>query len=101
MAHYLVTARPVPERLPDLAAALERGAFATLRPFGKALTYSLKHARIQADGRATWEEEDYCRPPLAEERAAVLDHYFEGLEVERVREGEGWHRIERLPPLLS
>lgn len=25
-----------------------------------------------------WEEEDYCRPPLAEERAAVLD-LFPGL----------------------
>jgi hypothetical protein len=39
-------------------------------------------------------------PPLAEERAAVLDSYFEGIAVEPVAEGEGWWRIEALPPLF-
>jgi len=47
-----------------------------------------------------WEEEDYCRPPLAQERAAVLDRYFEALAVEAVAEGTGWQRIAELPPLF-
>jgi hypothetical protein len=49
---------------------------------------------------AVWEEEDYCRPPLAEERAAVLDDYFDQIEVEPVTPGEGWEQIERLPFLF-
>jgi hypothetical protein len=52
------------------------------------------------DGTAVWEEEDYCRPPLAEERAAVLDHYFDGIAVERVERGAGWRRIADLPRLF-
>jgi hypothetical protein len=47
-----------------------------------------------------WEEEDYCQPPLAEERAAVLDHYFDGLQVEAVSRDSGWRRIESLPRLF-
>ena len=67
--------------------------------FGKALTRSLNEARTQPDGIAIWEEEDYCSPPLAEERAAVLDRYFDEISVEQVAAGEGWKRIEALPML--
>jgi hypothetical protein len=49
---------------------------------------------------AVWEEEDYCRPPLKEERAAVLDEYFDQLQVERVEHGAGWEQIAALPPLF-
>jgi hypothetical protein len=100
MAHYLVTARPDPERLPTLLERLCADAFSGLRPFGRALTYSLRHARIAGDGHAVWEEEDYCSPPLAEERAAVLDKFFSDLAVERVERGAGWERIRSLPPLF-
>ena len=100
MAHYLVTARPNPDRLSKLRSELARDAFIDLNPFGHALTESLSNARVQSDGRATWEEEDYCRPPLAEERAAVLDHYFGELEVRPVSPGSGWAQIRALPPLF-
>jgi hypothetical protein len=100
MAHYLVTAHPNPDRLPKLRSELERDAFIHLKPFGHALTESLLNARLQPDGLATWEEEDYCRPPLAEERAAVLDHYFGELEVRPVSPGSGWAEIKALPPLF-
>jgi len=36
---------------------------------------------------------------LAEERAAVLDRYFDGITVERVNAGEGWKQIQVLPKL--
>ena len=100
MAHYLVTAKPKADRLDALLANLRKNAYASLRPFGKALTYSLRNARIREDGYATWEEEDYCSPPLAEERAAALDEFFDQLEVSPVEEGTGWDTIEGLPRLF-
>lgn len=101
MAYWLVRARPKEERLAELRRELERGSYAELRPFGRALTASLRGARRREDGLAVWEEEDYCVPPLKEERAAVLDRFFDGIEVEAVAEGEGWKRIESLPRLFA
>jgi len=100
MAHYLVTARPKRGRLAELEARLGRAEFVDLRPFGQALSLSLNGARLQGDGTAVWEEEDYCRPPLAEERAAVLDAYFDGIAVRPVDRGEGWREIADLPRLF-
>jgi|SRR3954462_827771 hypothetical protein len=101
MAHYIVRAKPKPDRLGELHQRLRETAFIDLRPFGKALTHSLCGARMQPDGLAVWEEEDYCSPPLAQERAAVLDTYFDEITVERVNAGEGWKQIESLPKLNS
>jgi len=101
MAYYLVRAKPKAERLGELQERLQKDSFVGLRPFGNALTHSLKEARTQPDGIAIWEEEDYCSPPLAEERAAVLDKYFDEISVEPVGAGEGWKRIEALPKLNS
>jgi hypothetical protein len=101
MAHYIVRAKPKPDRLDELHQRLRESAFVNLRPFGKALTHSLNEARLESDGIAIWEEEDYCSPPLAQERAAVLDTYFDEITVERVNAGEGWKRIERLRKLSS
>jgi hypothetical protein len=100
MAYYLVTARPVAARIEDLETRLGERAFMELSPFGPALSSSLERARRLPDGTAVWEEEDYCRPPLAQERAAVLDHYFEGISVEPVEPGQGWQQISGLPPLF-
>ena len=99
MAHYIVRAKPKMNRLAELHQRLAENAYINLRPFGKALTYSLNNAHMQPDGTAVWEEEDYCSPPLAEERVAVLDAYFDEITVEPVREGEGWKQIETLPKL--
>ena len=100
MAYYLVSARPIAQRLNDLESKLSERAFEALRPFGPALTASLESARRRPDGTAVWEEEDYCRPPLAQEKEAVLDHYFEEISVEPVERHGGWERIEELPPLF-
>lgn len=99
MAHYLVRAVPVEDRLPELRRWLEGGEISQMRPFGNTLQHSLEHARLTDDGEAVWEEEDYCRPPLAQERAAVLDRHFTDIRVESVSQGEGWARIEALPRL--
>jgi hypothetical protein len=101
MAHYLVRAQPKPERLDRLAAELDRDAFIEMSPFGRALTKGLKGARHEDEETVVWEEEDYCSPPLAMEREAVLDEYFDRIEVEEVERDEGWGRIEDLPPLFA
>jgi len=100
MAHYLVTAKPKSDRLVALLRNLQSEAYASMRPFGKTMTHSLENARLREDGYATWEEEDYCSPPLAQERAAALDELFEDLNVTPVQEGTGWEKIEGLPWLF-
>ena len=99
MAHYLVRAPPRAARLQELEDRLRAEAFVDLEPFGRALTKGLRNARLDAAG-AIWEEEDYCSPPLAEERAAVLDAYFDEIAVEPVAQGRGWQQIASLPPLF-
>lgn len=100
MAHYLVRATPAEAKLEELREKLDRDAFVDMEPFGRAITRSLEDARWDADEQeAVWEEEDYCSPPLEQERAAVLDDFFDDIRVERVEDGEGWKRIEDLPGL--
>lgn len=100
MAHYLITAVPREGLLSELEERLERDELSGLRPFGRALTRSLRAARRLPNGKAMWEEEDYCDPPLAQERAAVLDRYFEQLTVEPVVEGSGWALIDAFPAMF-
>jgi hypothetical protein len=100
MAFYLVEAKPRQSLMPELGERLARDEFVGMRPFGRALTHSLRNARIRTDGIAVWEEEDYCSPPLAQEREALLDTYFGDLRVEPVGKGAGWERIEALPRLF-
>jgi hypothetical protein len=99
MAYYLVRANPVEELLPELRQRLDSGEIRDMRPFGQALQYSLENARQKEEGVAVWEEEDYCSPPLAQERAAILDTYFKELDVERVEKNEGWKKIASLPKM--
>ena len=100
MTHYIVRAEPESEWLDELRDRLDREEFKDMRPFGRAITKSLENARHDPEtGEAVWEEEDYCSPPLAMERDAVLDDYFGDISVERVNQGEGWDRIDDLPSL--
>ncbi|MEZ4727951.1 MAG: hypothetical protein R3E79_12550 [Caldilineaceae bacterium] len=64
------------------------------------MSHGLNNARWESDTVAIWEEEDYCSPPLAMERAAVLDDYFDEIRVERVQADEGWAQIEALPKVF-
>lgn len=96
MAYYLVKAKLLESKRSKLAKRLESGEVRQMKPFGKALDYSLKNARDNGDGFWIWEEEDYCSPPLAMERAALLDAYFVNLDVEKVEKDKGWQHIEQL-----
>jgi len=98
MSYYLVTAKPLNDLQP-LKLELDRGEIKVMRPFGPALDHSLNNARRAEGGWVTWEEEDYCSPPLAQERAAVLDRYFVELSVVKVTRDEGWKQIDHLSKL--
>jgi len=101
MAYYLVKAQVQEDLLAELRTRLDSGEINKMRPFGRALQYGLDHARLDPQGGnwLVWEEEDYCVPPLAQERAAVLDTYFTNLGVEMVEAGKGWAQIEGLKRL--
>ncbi len=96
----MVEAAAREELLPELEERLEKDEFLSMRPFGGSVTFSLRGARRRPDGGVVWEEEDYCSPPLAQERAAVLDEYFRDLRVTAVQRNEGWAQIRDLPPLF-
>jgi hypothetical protein len=100
MAFYLVTATPRSSLMAELSHRLTRNEFVALKPFGPALSQALRSARHLPNGQAMWEEEDYCNPPLAQEREAVLDRYFDGLSVEPVVPGTGWALIQDFPALF-
>ena len=102
MAYYLVKARPDAERMGELYERLEHAELERMQPFGDALTEALENARFNPEtGEALWEEEDYCRPPLRQERNAVLDDYFDEIAVERVYGNQGWEQIDELPSLWT
>lgn len=105
MSHYLVRAKPIPEKMEELRARIARGEIVKMIPFGRGLHNSLSDARWDGGrggggGWALWEELDFCNPPLKIEREAVLDEYFESFKVEPVAQGEGWAQIRTLPRLL-
>jgi hypothetical protein len=104
MAFYLVKARPRMDLLESLQSELNSGKISKMKPFGRSLQYSLENARIDTEDRdfASWVEEDYCSPPLAMEREAVLDQYFNDITVEKVKsEKDAWNRIDDKPRLWS
>jgi len=101
MAFYLVTAKPIRSKINELRKWLDSGEVRAMRPFGQALHTGLESARWKSDGVAIWEEEDYCIPPLAQKRAAVLDAYFTDLKVQHVNMGEGWEKIGSLEKLWN
>lgn len=97
MALYLVKAKPRKELMKNLRRELDSGNISKLVPFGEELHHGLDNAR--ADGsHAYWVEEDYCSPPLAMERASVLDRYFDDISVDPVdSEEQGWNKIRDKP----
>jgi hypothetical protein len=99
MALYLVKAKPRKDLMKNLRQELNSGQISKLKPFGEELHHGLDNARIE-NNYAYWVEEDYCSPPLAMERASVLDRYFDDITVEPVKSDEqGWNKIKSKPAM--
>ncbi len=68
----------------DFYRRLTDGSIAAQRPDGAEILASMERAVLADDGRTEWTERCYCDPPLAHERATVLDAHFEDFLIEPV-----------------
>ncbi|MEM9470707.1 MAG: hypothetical protein AAGA00_02035, partial [Pseudomonadota bacterium] len=65
---------------------------------------SMERAVVNAEGETEWSEICYCEPPLAHERATVLDLHFDDIRTEPVEayvRCEGQAFMEYLEELVS
>jgi hypothetical protein len=76
---YDVRARLKAGTAAELLARLTDGSIKAQRPDGGEIVAAMKRAVVGADGTIAWSEMCFCDPPLAHERATVLDRYFDGL----------------------
>ena len=76
---YRVTARFKPATAGELRRRLDDGTIAAQQPDGQEMVDSLRRAVVKDDGGVMWSERCYCQPPLAHERATILDHYFDDI----------------------
>lgn len=92
----------------DTAAAflakLTDGTIGKQRPDGPELVASMKRAVVNAKDKIEWTEVCYCEPPLAHERATVLDSHFEDILAEPIEahmQFEGRPFMDHLHALVS
>ena len=84
MAIYRVTARFWEDTAAELRRRLDDGSIAAQQPDGQEIVDSLGRAVVTEMGDVRWSETCYCDPPLAHERATVLDHFFDDLRTEPI-----------------
>ena len=74
----------------DTAAAflkkLTDGTVQQQTPDGPEIVASMNRAVLNGAGEIEWSERCYCNPPLAHERATVLDAHFDDMSTEVVEE---------------
>ena len=83
---YRVTARFRPDTAAELRRRLDDGSIAAQEPDGQEIVESLHRAVVTESGEVQWSEMCFCDPPLAHERATVLDRYFDGIATEAIED---------------
>ena len=81
---YHVLAKFRSETAPEFLAKLADGTIANQQPDGPELVASMDRAVVNAEGQIEWSELCYCDPPLAHERATVLDLHFKDIRTEPI-----------------
>ena len=81
---YKVRARLRPGTEAALLEKLTDGTVAGQRPDGAEIVASMERAVMAGDGQVEWSETCYCSPPLAHERATVLDHHFDAISAREI-----------------
>ena len=81
---YRVTARFRSDTAADLRRKLDDGSIAAQQPDGQEIVDSLHRAVVTRSGAVQWSEMCFCDPPLAHERATILDRYFDGVTTEPI-----------------
>ena len=101
---YHVRARFRPGTASVFLEKLTDGTIAGQRPDGPELVASMKRAVVNAEDRVEWSEMCYCQPPLAHERATVLDAHFDDIQAEPIEahvQYEGRPFMDHLRTLVS
>ncbi len=91
---YRVTARFRNDTAADLRRKLDDGSIAAQQPDGREIVDSLHRAVVTRSGEVQWSEMCFCNPPLAHERATILDRYFDGVTTEPI---EAYERFDGEP----
>ena len=98
---YRVTARFRPQTAADLRRKLDDGSIAAQQPDGQEIVDSLHRAVVKRSGDVQWSEMCFCSPPLAHERATILDHYFDDVTPEPIATYEQYDGEPFIEHLLS
>ncbi len=86
---YFVRARFQDEgKKAEFLKILTDGTISALEPFGEEIAAAMRRA-VRKEDRVEWTETCYCRTPLAQERAAVYDRFFEDIQTETIEEFHG------------
>ena len=83
---YRVIARFKTDTAAELRRRLDDGSIATQHPDGQEMVDSLHRAVVSESGDVRWSELCYCDPPLAHERATILDHYFDHIVTQPIED---------------
>ena len=82
----------------DTAAAFHKkltdGSVQQQTPDGPEIVASMNRAMLNGAGEIEWSEQCYCNPPLAHERATVLDTHFDDISTMAI---EGYQQYEGEP----
>ena len=81
---YRIQARFNQNKAKEFYTKLTNGTIEKQQPDGRAIVDGMNRAVVDASGLIHWSELCYCNPPLAHERATVLDHYFSDIETEPI-----------------
>ena len=85
---YRVPARFKPATAAELRRKLDDRSIAAQQPDGQEMVDSLHRAVVSESGDVRWSELCYCDPPLAHERATILDHYFDDIVTQPIEDYE-------------
>ncbi len=81
---YHVTARFRDNTAADFLTKLTDGSVGNQRPDGPEMVAAMKRAVVSNEGQVEWSEMCFCEPPLAHERATVLDLNFDDIVTEPI-----------------
>ena len=83
---YRVIARFKTDTAAELHRRLDDRSIAAQQPDGQEMVDSLHRAVVSESGDVRWSELCYCDPPLAHERATILDHYFDDIVTQPIED---------------
>ena len=81
---YHVRAKFIEDSAQSFVDKLTDGTVEDQRPDGAEIVASMNRAVVAADGLVEWSEMCFCNPPLAHERATVLDRHFTEITTEPI-----------------